>query len=68
MLLIVGVDRTYRAVIRAIMRSPKAWSVFADFSEVVMRRKEEDERARERGLAPPGALVSPRTLHSDEEL
>ncbi|KAG5327721.1 PO11 protein, partial [Pseudoatta argentina] len=67
---IVGVDRTFRAVVRAIVRSPKAFSVFADFCETVMRRKKEDERARERGLGPPGdALVSPPNLHrSDEEL
>ncbi|XP_018362901.1 PREDICTED: uncharacterized protein LOC108761062 [Trachymyrmex cornetzi] len=60
LLAIVGIDRTFRAVVRAIMRSPEAWCVFAEFCETVMRRKEEDERARERGLAPRvGVLALP---------
>ena len=64
----MGIDRTFRAVVRAIVRSPEAWSVFADFCEAVMRRKEEDERVRERGLDPPGgALIIPYTHSSDEE-
>ncbi|XP_018374006.1 PREDICTED: uncharacterized protein LOC108768175 [Trachymyrmex cornetzi] len=45
LLAIVGIDRTFRAVVRDIMRSPEAWCVFAEFCETVMRRKEEDERA-----------------------
>ncbi|KAG5320740.1 PO14 protein, partial [Pseudoatta argentina] len=64
---IVGVDRTFRTVVRAIVRSPEAWSVFADFCEVVMR-KEEDECSRERELNPPGgALISPSYMHSSDE-
>ncbi|XP_018377264.1 PREDICTED: uncharacterized protein LOC108770268 [Trachymyrmex cornetzi] len=50
---IIGVDRTFRAVVRAIVRSPEAWAVFATFCEAVMRSKEEDERAREREQAAP---------------
>ncbi|XP_018347845.1 PREDICTED: uncharacterized protein LOC108751870 [Trachymyrmex septentrionalis] len=64
----VGVCRTLRAVVRAIVRSSDAWSIFAEFCEVVMRRKEEDERARERGLGPPGGpLVPLPNVHSSDE-
>ncbi|XP_018361407.1 PREDICTED: uncharacterized protein LOC108760110 [Trachymyrmex cornetzi] len=67
LLAVVGIDRTFRAVVRAIMRSPEAWHVFAEFCETVMRRKEEDERARERGLVPRvGVLaLSPNEEDSD---
>ena len=64
----VGIERTFRAVVGVIVRSPEAWSAFADLCEVVMRRKEEDERARERGLDPPvRALVPLLNLHSSDE-
>ncbi|XP_018368778.1 PREDICTED: uncharacterized protein LOC108764874 [Trachymyrmex cornetzi] len=60
LLAIAGVDRAFRAVVRAAVRSREAWSVLADFCENIMRRKEEDERARERGLDPcVGMLVLP---------
>ncbi|XP_018365735.1 PREDICTED: uncharacterized protein LOC108762959 [Trachymyrmex cornetzi] len=58
---IIGIDRTLRAVVRAIVRSPEAWRVFASLCEEVMRRKEEDERARERERLnrPEGVPVLP---------
>jgi len=63
----VGVCRTFRAMVRAIVRSPDAWLIFAEFCEIV-RRKEEDERAREGGLGPPGGpLVPPPNVHSSDE-
>ncbi|XP_018363739.1 PREDICTED: uncharacterized protein LOC108761620 [Trachymyrmex cornetzi] len=65
---IIGVDRTYGAVVRAIVLSEKVWAVFMTFCERVMRKKEEDERARERGIirAPVDALV-PQADTSDRE-
>ncbi|KYQ52383.1 hypothetical protein ALC60_08501 [Trachymyrmex zeteki] len=65
---VIGVDRTYEAVVRAIMLSGNVWTVFMTFCESVMRKKEEDERARERGVirAPEDALV-PQADTSDSE-
>ena len=48
------------------MRSPDAWLIFAEFCEVVVRRKEEDERARERGLGPPGGPLMLSPLNSSQ--
>ena len=49
------------------MRSPKAWSIFANFYEITMRRKEEDERARERGLVPLAGALVPAPVSEDSE-
>ena len=55
-------------MVGTIVHSPEVWSAFAEFCEVVVQRKEEDERARKRGLDPPeGALVSPPNPHSSDE-
>ncbi|XP_018377963.1 PREDICTED: uncharacterized protein LOC108770756 [Trachymyrmex cornetzi] len=61
---IIGVDRTLRAVVRAAMRSAEAWHVLAEYCEKVMRIKEEDERARERGTVPRVGILA---LPPDEE-
>ena len=61
--------RTFRAMVGTIMRSPEACSAFANFCETVMRRKEENERAREQVDLVHLGMLSPPNLHSsDEEL
>ncbi|XP_018308361.1 uncharacterized protein [Mycetomoellerius zeteki] len=65
---VIGVDRTYEAMVRAIMLSGNVWTVFMTFCERVMKKKEEDERAGERRVirAPEDALV-PQADTSDSE-
>ncbi|XP_018300993.1 uncharacterized protein [Mycetomoellerius zeteki] len=43
LLQIVGIDRTYKAVVRAIIRSNEVWALFMNLCETIMRKKEEDE-------------------------
>ena len=65
---LIGNNRTLKAVVSAIVRSSEAWGVFANTCENIMRRKEEDERAWERGLIPQlGEPVLPVMDDVDDE-
>jgi len=51
---VVGPDLTLSGVIGAITANRDAWLAFAKFAEVVMRSKEDAERAREAADLSPG--------------
>ncbi|XP_018377655.1 PREDICTED: uncharacterized protein LOC108770518 [Trachymyrmex cornetzi] len=64
---IIGVDRTVRAVVRAIVRSPEAWAVFAALCETVMRcggKVRRRKNATASGSRQPGSkLLGSRLLY-----
>lgn len=41
----IGIRRNYEAVVDAIVVSARNWAIFAEYCEIIMRRKEEEKES-----------------------